>query len=265
MAFYSFRWRFGNRQNKRSWTEQWTNDMGTLGRVGIEGEIRRQAATRVGALVVGNYMIDATYWPVLSPKETTLIPINLEGRSGDLTVINSTDQDVVNVSLLIQLSAASGRRRQYLMRGIPDADFVNGSYQPRPTWFPQMQRWLDSITSAPPYQIRTSVFTPIAVPILTIAANVITFTSAIPTTATGTLLAIRTRVAGNGPRVTARVLVLAPTTGATASVRWPHGNCEGGDARVVAYVQSSIVSLVWRQEGRTRKTGGPLTRFRGRR
>ncbi len=77
---------------------------------------------------------------------------------------------------------------------------------------------------------------------------------------------IVTNVTGGGRRVATRVRVVERVSDLIYVLNgWPHGTCIGGAARKITYDYSIYTAVAPREDARTRKTGGPFTRFRGKR
>lgn len=265
MPFIGLRFRFANIEGRRSFTEIFYAQRPTPDPASIASYITTFATQRANALVVTNQVLECVWWDILFPSITTTVPL---GIPGTVPGESGSSQDVVNVAYHVQLRA-SNVRRQYLIRGIADADIVNGSFSPRTTsalrYFNYLQ-WLRDLTNT--VSLRRTVFGD-AIPITSITPTQITLTAPlVAPIAKGTTLAVRSQVAGNGPRVTTRVRTMAAAaTGASVlSVTWRRGNCTGGDVRpIVQYNLQQLTEVVGRTAARTRKTGGPFTRFRGRR
>lgn len=271
MSTLGLRIRLANSLNRRSWTETFYYQLESGGIQSDEARavIGLYARYRAGTLASNNVVADVTIWDTDFPRTTLIIPFNTPGSigAGDSDPALSV-QDLAPVSLKVSIRSAT-RNRQYLMRGLPDADFVQGSYQPSPaheaktgTWlqwlqFPRQRLQLAGRSSLTDNNIITQV-TSDGISMQHNLSNPV---------AAGTLIAVTTNVAGNGPRVTTRVR----SSGAAAvlqngiPVKWKNGTCVGGKAEKLTFSYVGIESVTFDRAGRTRKTGGPLNRFRGRR
>jgi len=258
----AFTMKMQNKNNQRSWSDSFYKTFSAFDSAIIEPKLREIAQARATALVLSNTVVDITYWDVAVPSARTIIEVNLPGVIGDFGGANGA-QDLAPAARMISLSSGVGKARQYLQRGICDADMVGGDFSPRPVAAPLYQSWITKII-AEQLQLRRSVFIEPAA-LLTVTQTVLTTVGAAPAWPKGSILSVRTRVAGNGPRISSRVLSRGVPAVNAVPVSWAEGNCEGGDVRRVQYAYDNIVVASPRVIGRTRKTGGPISRFRGKR
>jgi hypothetical protein len=258
---------FSNKNNQRSWSELFyrnfvDDDLASTFSIASRNRI---AINRAQALVRSNVLTAITAWKVDEPRVTFAAEVNMPGMlQGPNPLDPDPQQDIAPASVLLQLNSADATR-QYLMRGIADSDVVDGQFNPLGLARGQYNLWFRTIT-VEQLRIRFSNFAAIGL-IDKIENGTITTISGVPATGEGALLAIRTEIAGGGKPVATRTRLRADVAlnATELEVTWPFGNCDGGDVRRVVYGYSLITGYAQRIPARTRKTGGPKSKFRGRR
>lgn len=260
-----YRLRFENSENRRSWVEVfYINFSDDVNDVEVTARIKDDIDHRAAALVQTNKVVDYTWWDLNNPVFTRYAIVNVPGA---VPGSGPSGQDVVNVAINLKLRTPT-RRRNYLMRGLADADVVNGRFQPRALAQAFYNTWFDWLISpARGFALRKSGFGS-NIPLLSCTATQLnTSVNLTDPIHEKQLLSVRTRVSDGGPRVNTRVRVLEEAAAGQAKivVKWTRGFCSGGNARLVTYSLDNIANLTIDTAGRTRRTGGPFTRFRGRR
>jgi len=248
----------------RSWDEQiyyedsFAITVGTLD----ADRITTYAIRRALCLPRGCRILFARVNVVDFPTIVRQIDLNLPGVLG---VLGTTNADLVNVSRKFQCRASSGRRAEFLSRCPADGDVVGGVFTYAENGEAPYSGWSNQFAEVP-FKIRTSNF---AAGIAITVVEELYFHSAAPiVTVKGDVWNVKTRVIGSGPRVYTNVVAQGPqgVDGRVPILGWPHGSCVGGSVRKVTYTYNDIISVsVPSPIGRTRKTGGPFTKFRGRR
>jgi len=268
--YIAFRFTFKNEGNQRSWTETFYKFFGggTPDSTGVKTAVRGFAAIRSTCLAQGNVLVTVTLFDPSNPHTTVIVETNFPGAMPAAPGgVETQDQDIVVSALMVKLIGTS-RNRQYLMRGLPDYMFFKGNYAPTPLQGAVVQRWLDTITGQ---QFANRQFNSFNIGgggfIATVFATGVTLTA--PVTAPlnkGDLLSVHTQIAGGGPTINTRVKMTGDTAvgQSTIPVSWNNGNCEGGKAKVMGLAFTQINETVKTTPARTRKTGGPLGKFRGR-
>jgi len=260
MQDLGFTMRFSNGGGRRSWTETFYVQYPDLTPALTQEGLRLVCNSRAGALVAESQIVDVVYWNVANPRLRTLFGVYIPGRQGwDLSP--STVQDIAPAAVLVTLSSAT-RTRKYLMRGLVDLDVVNGQFQPVASRISGYTQWFQFIKNYP-LRLRVSTFDPPRV-LAGATSSGLQLASAAPIT-TGSICAVRTNIAGGGPRVSTRVKITADSLTAEWPCKWKRGNCTGGTVRKFTQAIEPILAYAERAAVRTRKTGGPLSRFRGRR
>lgn len=266
MPTFGFRFRLRNDQNQRSWTELWYKDFGSLSLAdpGVKTAVTAVARRRAGCLADGNVLVDITVFNPAVPRTAITYEVNLPGVIGQwVEGVVDGEQDIAPAAALLKLSSATSYR-QYLMRGIADKDVRLGVFQPQATTLPSYRQWWNYIVSAQ-LQVAKRPNAGVIVPIATVQTGSITTVNVIGAgIVADDTLKIVTRVAGNGPRVRTTLRATATSAGNSVPVDWSHGNCEGGAFVKIGFDYENIVSYAVREAARTRKTGGPLGKFRGR-
>lgn len=264
-----FRWAFQNEDNQRSWREQFYWDAGDSGSPTSENTVNfmaRIATARARALVRSNTIVDVTVYPADNPRLTTITQLNRRGTlPANVGDEFPPDQDIAPASVLLQLSGTLGRR-QYLMRGIADDDIKSSNFVPVGNRRGAYTTWFSYLNNSP-LMIRYSIFGPSRTILEVSGSGTITLGAPAGVVPAGTLIDINTTVAGGGPsvRTRAKTRVASDPLEPTLYVYWSRGNCTQGIARTVTYGYTPINVYAQRIPARTRKTGGPLGKFRGRR
>ena len=267
MGMFRYVIRITNRDNERSYTEQFYVDLppySSPDQVPV-ATVRATATARAQCLVVGNRIPVVRVNEVTNPKVVKNFPVNLPGvLPGGFAPGNNGGQDVVNISRLVILTANNGAQMKYLQRGCADGDVVNGRFTFVLNGQAVYDNWLEYIKSYP-LRLRASTFGP-QKDINTIVPRTLTFTNVLDSYAKDTVINIRTQVSGPGPKLNVRAKVAQAAPGSVTLNRWIWGNCTGGNTRDISYTYGAINSYNnSAAEARIRKTGGPLSKFRGRR
>lgn len=264
MATFRLVLRFTNYRGERSFTEQFYLDLSSFANVAAipNNVIQNIANARCLALAGLNLLPFVRVNEVNTPKIVRNFDTNQIGVLGGM--LNPDAQDVVNIARMSRVTSANGAKMNYLQRGVADGDVVAGKLTFDQNGPGPYNDWLAYLKTRP-LQLRSSVFSAPKT-INSIVPGVIAFSDPTATYAPGTTLNIRTVVVGPGPKINVRVKVTASVPGSVNVARWIWGNCTGGNARAIDYTYSNIISAVAVDNtARTRKTGGPFSRFRGRR
>jgi len=266
MPTYRIVIRIQNFLNKRSYSEQFYAS--NLAYAGVDdiplATIRGIGVARAQCLVATNGIPVIRVNDVDTPKIVRNFPVNLVGALPGLALPGRSAQDVVNVSRYVTLNAANGSVSRYLQRGCLDSDVVGGEFTFATSGPAPYDNWLRYLKVFP-LQLRGSSFgAPQAIATIGPAGIVLPAGGIAP--ANGQILNIKTQISGPGPKLNVRAKVVS-SNGLNVSLgRWIWGNCTGGNFRVVGYTYGNIISFDNSQtEARTRKTGGPISKFRGRR
>lgn len=254
-----------NWKDTYGWTETFYTDFsGELGGSQVLSFVTRMAAARVGCLTNGAILLACRVSDPAAPSVVRGIELNLPGTAGNGII--STDQtDVVQLSALVNFYSTNGVRRSYLMRGLTDADVVQGkltfSYSGRGvynTWWNFVQRntFIRDVQNDVKHDI-TAIS----------GAGIIVTPDVAFVPAAGTKLVVVTRVAGNGPAVRSTATVQSSVAGAIRLKRWSQGDCALGTVCIgtPVFVAFSSYSLKAPALVRTRQTGAPLGQLPGRR
>jgi len=255
---------FSNYANQRSWSETFYRVTDETG-ADLVALMRLVCQFRARALVLGNTIIDITYWDEANPSFRTIVEVLQPGVlvTAGAGADPSANQDLAPAACMLVLSTGAGKGRYYLQRGIADGDMVAGSFIPAAGNAIGYQSWRNAITALQ-LCIRNATFSA-RFPIVDVTDGLLTLTAAQPGWTVGSVLDLITRVSGNGPRVQERVVLRVASTTPALQIEWSRGFCTGGFARRVTYTYNPITVVTQRAVGRTRKTGGPRSRFRGRR
>jgi len=225
---------------------------------------RALARARAGCLTNGAVILACRISNPQAPAVVVGLELNLPGVAGNGSL--STDPtDVAALAVLINLYGVNGTRRSFLQRGLTDADVVRGkmtfAYSTRR---PYNTFW--NLISSSAFAIRNTTNGPFK-DITTVSGNGVLTTSVVFAAVEGETVVIKTRSAGNGPKV--RSLnkiqsVLGPSSFLLKD--WKRGNCEGGQValQTVNYETMSSYSLSQPAFVRTRQTGHPFGLLRGR-
>jgi len=266
MANFGFRFRIQNRNNQRSWTETFYRFFGD---VTIDANIVRLGVTvlgqrRAGCLARNNTLVDVTVFDPANIRRVITYPLNLPGDLGNASDPAIGVQDIAPAAILIKCSGVSSQR-YYLMRGVADADVREGNFEPDGFNIPKYNTWINSLRSQPLQLLkRPQARPPMAIQSVgSLGLNLVTSPATI--IPKGSQVRISTAISGNGPKVYTSAVTKDDSTTTFVPIEWTRGNCTGGFLTVLSREYQDIVATAISVPARTRKTGGPLGKFRGRR
>lgn len=265
MTAFGFRYRFRNAHNQRSWTETFYREFGavTLGSTFVKSTVTLLAARRVACLSTGNSLVDVACFDPINPRSVIYYELDLPGGLGLVGHV-AAFQDTAPVSVLVRCSSIRAVR-QYLMRGIADDDVLEGEFHPIGGHVVAYNAWFASLVSQP-LLIRRRPPLVAPIPIGVIGTGGITL-GQVPVVGipADTPISVVTQVSGGGRRVRTNLVTKSASRGSFIDVDWTWGNCGGGYMTVLDNTYEPIIATAQRVATRTRKTGGPLGKFRGRR
>lgn len=254
-----------NWKDTYGWTETFYTDYsGGIAEAAILAFVNRMASRRVACLTNGAKLLACRVSDPAAPSVVRGIELNLPGTAGD-GILSTDKTDVVQLSALVNFFSTNGVRRSYLMRGLTDADVVEGkltfAYSGRgvyDTWWTFIQRntFIRDVQNDAKSDITAISGTGILV------TPDVAFLPA-----PGEKLVIVTRHSGNGPPVRTGAVVQSRVAGTIRLKRWTRGECTGGQVCVGTPVFVAFGSFSLKQPAlvRTRQTGAPLGQLPGRR
>lgn len=250
--------------SSRGWTETFYTTASTaIADPAVTDFVKVMAAKRAACLSNKATILSCRVSDPAAPALVRGVEVNVTGTAGNGFV--STDgTDVVNLAALVNFFSATGVRRSYLMRGLTDADVVGGELTCAFTGRPAYNRWWDWVSKNT--AVRDVVNGPFKDVATVSGLGLITTAVALGAAANNVVL-VKSRTAGNGPKVRASGVVQSAPGALTVQLkRWTRGDCVGGQAclTTVEYRAFTSFSLVQPPLVRTRQTGHPFGLLRGR-
>ena len=267
MAVIKFTFLF-NWRSRSGWSETFYRDLTSFADLadGNVTRISRNIATkRAGCLTVNAIIQAVRVSNTSTPNIVRVIQLNMPGTLGSFFGDATTNSDVVNVALLSNLVGASGARRSYMLRGLPDADVVNGQVTFARFGQGPYTEWFTELTNGS-YRIRDNIKgVPFAVVDITGATGILTTVAPPPWPANQALL-IRTRTVGNGKKISWTGKTIATGANTTTLRNWKYGDAQAGISFALTPTYTPITDSVITEPkwARTRKTGRPSDLSRGR-
>jgi len=270
--------RFVNRFNWRNvagWTEEvFYESPNALDSPIIPPYIQLRAAARAGFLSKDCTIDDCLVNDVKAPAFTRTILLNVKGVTGPGGPTADHDSETPLAAVRAKVSSAGGPPRVYHFRGLADDDVKNGVVTWGRTGEAAFNTYMASLANGVGECTQSFAAGASKAVITNEASEPELFNvSGIPTDlAIKDIVRIKTRVAGNGPRIyyTGRVTRIDPagvsTTPRIKVAGWSHGSCVGGEiARLTPgyYLQNSW-SVYTPNYVVYKKTGKAFSPFRGR-
>lgn len=254
-----------NWRDKMGWSETFYTDSSVeLGSAEVTTFVNTMARNRAGCLSNGAAIVGCRVSDPASPAVVRGIELNLPGTAGN--GILSTDQtDVPMLSALVNFYASNGVRRSYLMRGLTDADVVEGKLTFAYTGRPAYDRWWRWVVAQT--YVR-DIVNGAKKDIVSVTGAGLVTTAVAHGLAAGNVVLLNTRTAGAGPKFRANGIVQSAPTATTVQLRkYTRGDAAGGEvcATTTNFVHFTSFSLKQPAYVRTRQTGGPFGALPGRR
>lgn len=251
-------------QQRAGWSETFYKETGS-GTGEATALARAWGTNRQKVLTAAATILAARITPTNDPRNTTLFPLGLKGALGQGIIVDNIQPDVVNVAQLSTLTASTGQKRQYLIRGLDDRDVVDGQITYAQNGVAIMNRWLNFLVSSA-WQMRDYIpGVPAAVNLVDGVSGIVTG-GAIAGIAVNDIVVMNTRTTGGGKKVHWQGRVKEVGVGQITLRNYKFGDAAGGQivkvvASYPAFTQHFEPIPNW---ARTRQTGRPFNLPRGR-
>jgi len=227
----------------------------------------RWAIIRASCLTRNAEVLDVVATQEGAPGQSVIYTRAFPGALGDATLAGK-GADVASVSLQLNLRAGATAKRQYMLRGLPDADVVGGLVTYAGSGIlPYTNYRAFLLGNFAPVNIkdRTSLAPS---PLIGVSGTGLVTVDGAFAVFVGDWVYIRTQVTGGGPRVPALCRVMSVNADDTFRVRpWTNGTCTGGTIRKVTYAYNPITDAAapFPNRAKNRKVGRPFGSSRGKR